>query len=850
MAPLARGWPLAVLVLTLLLAPASSAPQAPLTLWVSSGDPACGGHTPCYATIQAAIDAAQAGDTVRILAGAYVEQLAVSGTNSAASSEAERLVIEADPAAPVGSVVLTPPTTQCTNGHAVKFQQSKFVTLRGLTLTGAGGQAVSLMGGNNQNQAIHLERLRIFGNGSSECNGGITIARGNPDTLILNSLIYANGRHGFATIDADGGPHWLIGNTIHGNGWSGVFVTRGHQAWLVNNLITGNGTATGSTGGRFGVSRESSTSPDPAGIHLLSNLICGNRLGEINGPALDATDSGNLTPTGAEGPGVIASPGCDLTSTIYASIAGADGLVGTGDDDFAQAAGSPAIDRGVDPRTLGLDPAFNTLLEADFLAVGARPRDGDGEGTAAFDLGAHENPSANRPPVANAGIDRTVTDGSTVNLDGSASFDPDGDPLTFAWSQTAGPAVTLLSAGSATPGFTAPVVTAETVLTFQLQVTDGRANSTASVNVTVTPRPNQPPVFDPIGDKIVSVGQTLGFTVTASDPDGDPLTYSANGVPANATFDPATRVFAFTPAASQAGSHAATFTVADDFGGQASETITITVTAGLQVTITDPVDGATVPAGQLLVRGTIDAAGADAGVTVNGIPAAVQGTSFAAVIPLLASTEVTAVATTTTGATATHTITLAATPGPGITLLASPRSGVTPITVSFTLLSTTVPASVELDADGDGVPDFIGAVLDGLPFTYTQPGLYFPRASLTDALGNRTSTTIIVQVYELTALDALLRARWAAFKTALRGGDIDGALQWVAREERDSYRPLLNALAPQLGNIDMILTDVSFVSMDTDRTEYHMLRVDGGITRSYLILFVKDDDGVWRLEFF
>lgn len=31
------------------------------------------------------------------------------------------------------------------------------------------------------------------------------------------------------------------------------------------------------------------------------NLLCGNRLGEINGPALDATDSGNLTPTGGEG---------------------------------------------------------------------------------------------------------------------------------------------------------------------------------------------------------------------------------------------------------------------------------------------------------------------------------------------------------------------------------------------------------------------------------------------------------------------------------------------------------------------------------------------------------------------
>ena len=153
-------------------------------------------------------------------------------------------------------MVLQGTVAGCTHGHAVRFQQSKFITLRGLTITGAGGQAVSLMGGNNQNEAIHLERLRLFGNGSTECNGGITIARGNPGTLVLNSLIYANGRNGLATIDADGGPHWLIGNTIHGNGWSGVRITRSHEVHLVNNAITSNGTQSGSTGGREGCIRE------------------------------------------------------------------------------------------------------------------------------------------------------------------------------------------------------------------------------------------------------------------------------------------------------------------------------------------------------------------------------------------------------------------------------------------------------------------------------------------------------------------------------------------------------------------------------------------------------------------
>ena len=115
------------------------------------------------------------------------------------------------------------------------------------------------MGGNNGNQEIHIELNRIFGNGSSSCNGGITIARGNPGTLIVNNLIYANGRNAITFEDADGGPHYVINNTIYGNQWNGIEVARNHTVTIANNIINKNGTASGSTGGRFGVKRESSS---------------------------------------------------------------------------------------------------------------------------------------------------------------------------------------------------------------------------------------------------------------------------------------------------------------------------------------------------------------------------------------------------------------------------------------------------------------------------------------------------------------------------------------------------------------------------------------------------------------
>ena len=78
-------------------------------------------------------------------------------------------------------------------------------------------------------------------------------------------------------------------------------------------------------------------------------------------------------------------------------------------------------------------------------------------------------------------------------------------------------------------------------------VTDGTDADGEKITVTVTDL-NRAPVLAAVGNKLVKAEGTLTFTISATDADGDGLTYSASDLPSGATFDPATRTFSWTPA--------------------------------------------------------------------------------------------------------------------------------------------------------------------------------------------------------------------------------------------------------------------------------------------------------------
>jgi hypothetical protein len=273
----------------------------------------------------------------------------------------------------------------------------------------------------------------------------------------------------------------------------------------------------------------------------------------------------------------------------------------------------------------------------------------------------------------------------------------------------------------------------------------------------------------------------------------------------------------------------------------------------VQIAITHPQDGAVVESGLLLVRGTVTAAQAEVGVLVNGFPAAVQGGSFVALTEIRPDTTgVSAVATSATAATGSAAVRITVVDAGPLSLLlgVTPRFGVVPLAVSFDVGGATPAAPIELDLDGDGHVDLTTLSLEDQSFSYDRPGLYAPTVAQTGADGRRRVAGAVVVVVDGAALDALLQAKWAGMRNALRAGDILRALTYIAPGARDRYGEVFRAVSGELSAVDSLLTDITLDYVGNGFAIYQAARTDAAVPMLFEVRFVLGFDGLWRIHSF
>lgn len=168
----------------------------------------------------------------------------------------------------------------------------------------------------------------------------------------------------------------------------------------------------------------------------------------------------------------------------------------------------------------------------------AKAYDAAGNATASAPL-SFTIPAPNHAPTISqvTATPDSVDEDSSTTLSVTAS-DPDNDALTYSWTQSpAAPAGTFTGTG-ATRTWKAPIVSTNTTFTLQVTVSDGKGGSTegtTQVAVANVPALNRAPSVDAaiaVSSASVIAGDTVNLSIGATDPDGDPLTYTWTTNPA------------------------------------------------------------------------------------------------------------------------------------------------------------------------------------------------------------------------------------------------------------------------------------------------------------------------------
>jgi len=189
-------------------------------------------------------------------------------------------------------------------------------------------------------------------------------------------------------------------------------------------------------------------------------------------------------------------------------------------------------------------PAVTLSSRTESNPTFTAPQVGSGGATLTFKLtvsdgvaSAHDTVSimvsnVNQRPVAAAGADQTVNEGSVVTLNGGGSSDPDDDTLGFLWTQVSGPDVSLSNADTVSAVFTAPAVDPNGAdLVFRLVVNDGARDSLTDDLTVHVQNLDDPPLCNLARPSVASLwppDHKLAAVVIAgvTDPNNDHVTLS------------------------------------------------------------------------------------------------------------------------------------------------------------------------------------------------------------------------------------------------------------------------------------------------------------------------------------
>lgn len=390
------------------------------------------------------------------------------------------------------------------------------------------------------------------------------------------------------------------------------------------------------------------------------------------------------------------------------------------------------------------------------------------------------------------------------------------------------------------------------VLTARATDNSNAVTTSAAVNVTIAANaiPTVTLTMPRAGQSFVT-GSTINLAAAANDSDG-PLVRVEFYAGATLLASVATMPYTYAWPTAASGNYILTAKAVDTRGAiTLGAPVPISVRP-LTLSVTSPAPNASVAADFVVISGTFIAP-ENSGVTVNGAVAATDGQGKFAFnnLPLEpGSNAVEVVLTTLSGQSTSQTLAITSTGDAPFQVVVDPSEGMAPLQTKLRYSERAGSVvSFRVDNLGSGTMDTsqFGPGLLGV-LNFASPGIYQPQITIVHATGLTYTHTLSVVVRDPAVVDQGFLSMLSDFTTALKHGNKVLALQHLSGPLRDRMEPVVEALSSRMPAIIDTFKGFGAISIDEDIATYAVKRQSGGKTSIFLFDFLRDFDGVWRLD--
>jgi hypothetical protein len=298
-----------------------------------------------------------------------------------------------------------------------------------------------------------------------------------------------------------------------------------------------------------------------------------------------------------------------------------------------------------------------------------------------------------------------------------------------------------------------------------------------------------------------------------------------------------------------------TYTItARNAAGPATKFVTVTYDGTpINLSITSPVNNTNIECPYVLVTGTVKKRIADeVGVTVNGIIALIYNDQFAANhVPMQDGENIiNVIATDSLGNSATQSVTVYAnTQVKHIWIRSNSESGVLPFETELTIDGSFAFKTPNVYHTGGNV-DYLGVRDNKFQVRLNGLGMYYFRFEARDADLNLYSDTVAVAIQSKPAIDNLLQNRWSSLMDHLTIGDKAKAVLLMHSKSRQAYDQVFEQIVPKMTVISSTITGITLLDVNGNEAKYKVSTLQNGIRYKYNLYFVKDTNGLWKLQNF